>query len=268
MIRRPPRSTLFPYTTLFRSLASRRELPLEHVILYEHGITLGAGIHRHGPTEIGRRDARDRFDMLQNRLIHTNQPLGSLGHFLGKMDMEGFDFGWSRESGLNLDQGVERADHESRAHEQNKSQTYLDDYKRAARPMALPAGADKAARLAPSRPHANTSISERQHQAEQETCHDRDAQGKEQDEPVDADVRKPGQIARCQCDQDPQATIGKQQAERTANHRQYEAFKQQTASDTPGAAAQSRSNSQFLFSPLNFDQKKVEIGRASCRERV
>src|SRR2546422_4469710 len=27
MIRRPPRSTLFPYTTLFRSRAFRRELP-------------------------------------------------------------------------------------------------------------------------------------------------------------------------------------------------------------------------------------------------
>src|SRR6266550_5701375 len=29
MIRRPPRSTLFPYTTLFRSLASRVRAPLE-----------------------------------------------------------------------------------------------------------------------------------------------------------------------------------------------------------------------------------------------
>src|SRR2546425_8078642 len=28
MIRRPPRSTLFPYTTLFRSVASRLPLPL------------------------------------------------------------------------------------------------------------------------------------------------------------------------------------------------------------------------------------------------
>src|SRR2546430_8731002 len=27
MIRRPPRSTLFPYTTLFRSLASLRQIP-------------------------------------------------------------------------------------------------------------------------------------------------------------------------------------------------------------------------------------------------
>src|SRR5437773_11881391 len=30
MIRRPPRSTLFPYTTLFRSLARQRELAAEH----------------------------------------------------------------------------------------------------------------------------------------------------------------------------------------------------------------------------------------------
>src|SRR3712207_6888926 len=30
MIRRPPRSTLFPYTTLFRSRPPRRQVPLRH----------------------------------------------------------------------------------------------------------------------------------------------------------------------------------------------------------------------------------------------
>src|SRR5258708_22443702 len=30
MIRRPPRSTLFPYTTLFRSLAQVQHVPLRH----------------------------------------------------------------------------------------------------------------------------------------------------------------------------------------------------------------------------------------------
>src|SRR5438876_4333138 len=32
MIRRPPRSTLFPYTTLFRSLVSAQESLLHHVL--------------------------------------------------------------------------------------------------------------------------------------------------------------------------------------------------------------------------------------------
>src|SRR3712207_7909504 len=36
MIRRPPRSTLFPYTTLFRSSASRRCLPVCSCIPYLH----------------------------------------------------------------------------------------------------------------------------------------------------------------------------------------------------------------------------------------
>src|SRR5690348_18508337 len=35
MIRRPPRSTLFPYTTLFRSLLPR----VEHVVVGEHPVT-------------------------------------------------------------------------------------------------------------------------------------------------------------------------------------------------------------------------------------
>src|SRR3712207_7012589 len=42
MIRRPPRSTLFPYTTLFRALAAHR------------------GLHRHHPRHPGRRDGRPR----------------------------------------------------------------------------------------------------------------------------------------------------------------------------------------------------------------
>ena len=53
--------------------------------------------------------------------------------------MERFDFSWRRESGLNVYQGLKGTDHEARAHEQNKSQTYLDDHKRVTRPMPLPA---------------------------------------------------------------------------------------------------------------------------------
>src|SRR3712207_7773736 len=38
MIRRPPRSTLFPYTTLFRSLAGQRGQSLQHrLVLEEQG---------------------------------------------------------------------------------------------------------------------------------------------------------------------------------------------------------------------------------------
>src|SRR2546422_1612032 len=38
MIRRPPRSTLFPYTTLFRSSDSRRERPENAVLLRLFGL--------------------------------------------------------------------------------------------------------------------------------------------------------------------------------------------------------------------------------------
>src|SRR2546422_8610260 len=52
MIRRPPRSTLFPYTTLFRSKEARvaleieRNLPKDTILqLYLNQIDLGAGAH-------------------------------------------------------------------------------------------------------------------------------------------------------------------------------------------------------------------------------
>src|SRR2546422_7249057 len=53
MIRRPPRSTLFPYTTLFRSPPARRGPR-------DAGRRLGAGQR---PRELGGRDARDPRDL-------------------------------------------------------------------------------------------------------------------------------------------------------------------------------------------------------------
>src|SRR2546426_3843252 len=51
MIRRPPRSTLFPYTTLFRSQGAERPHP--HAGAIQGGLAASAGRHRH-------RGARDR----------------------------------------------------------------------------------------------------------------------------------------------------------------------------------------------------------------
>src|SRR2546430_12164038 len=53
MIRRPPRSTLFPYTTLFRSLDDDRAAGRER-----RGDLAGGGEHR----EIPRRERRDHAD--------------------------------------------------------------------------------------------------------------------------------------------------------------------------------------------------------------
>src|SRR2546430_8900542 len=48
MIRRPPRSTLFPYTTLFRSSARRQQMPQCH--LASHTITIGVDMRgEHDP---------------------------------------------------------------------------------------------------------------------------------------------------------------------------------------------------------------------------
>src|SRR2546426_7597791 len=49
MIRRPPRSTLFPYTTLFRSVL--RPLPQPHARAVEVAHDEGAGV-RHGDVQV------------------------------------------------------------------------------------------------------------------------------------------------------------------------------------------------------------------------
>src|SRR5438067_6630316 len=47
MIRRPPRSTLFPYTTLFRSAKQSSEVPtsMDHTKNHQRGIIIAIGNH-------------------------------------------------------------------------------------------------------------------------------------------------------------------------------------------------------------------------------
>src|SRR3989449_1533116 len=68
MIRRPPRSTLFPYTTLFRSLLEREDLPqtiLERIArrrqwLSHYPVKRRVAFHPHTPRLVAMRLARDR----------------------------------------------------------------------------------------------------------------------------------------------------------------------------------------------------------------
>src|SRR2546425_12273496 len=65
MIRRPPRSTLFPYTTLFRSLADGKDAEGDRQIPpREHGF------HAREPRRLGRVDAQD----LRVRMRAAQQP--------------------------------------------------------------------------------------------------------------------------------------------------------------------------------------------------
>src|SRR2546430_13327650 len=61
MIRRPPRSTLFPYTTLFRSLPDRERLPRDR----------GDGDVRDGPRDGRRTPVADADDAA----CHAREPL-------------------------------------------------------------------------------------------------------------------------------------------------------------------------------------------------
>src|SRR2546430_8431108 len=62
MIRRPPRSTLFPYTTLFRSCQARK-----------NGMSLSAGAERRSGSE--RRRGGDRRDRKSTRLNSSHSQI-------------------------------------------------------------------------------------------------------------------------------------------------------------------------------------------------
>src|SRR2546425_5864959 len=79
MIRRPPRSTLFPYTTLFRSLPlARRRSRCERK---------RAGGHEHGRDDQRRLRARDRHDQRHRSEEHTSE-LQSLAYLVCRLLLE------------------------------------------------------------------------------------------------------------------------------------------------------------------------------------
>src|SRR5256885_16665779 len=80
MIRRPPRSTLFPYTTLFRS----PQIP--HAFLG----SLGGNLHRaaHGEDDAGNR-VRNRQHLVETRAALV--AVGTVRAPLGRVDLEPLD---------------------------------------------------------------------------------------------------------------------------------------------------------------------------------
>src|SRR5439155_7267872 len=80
MIRRPPRSTLFPYTTLFRSQARRH---LEHVLHGDGGVEWAARGHHRARSEEHTSELQSRGHLVcrlllekkKKRLNETNLPL-------------------------------------------------------------------------------------------------------------------------------------------------------------------------------------------------
>src|SRR3712207_8197988 len=102
MIRRPPRSTLFPYTTLFRSERARRRVggqvaqvvlalaagaPLAHQPDLRAGqVPRGAGGRRVGPADAQRGGAR-RPDRKSTRLNSTHANISYAGFCLNKKNM-------------------------------------------------------------------------------------------------------------------------------------------------------------------------------------
>src|SRR2546428_13195197 len=80
MIRRPPRSTLFPYTTLFRS----RELgPDRGRVLADHQVLVGAGRARAGVVVVARVDGLEVVVTGRARHEVVRVGHGAVGDVLG-----------------------------------------------------------------------------------------------------------------------------------------------------------------------------------------
>src|SRR5258705_7084278 len=82
MIRRPPRSTLFPYTTLFRSLAAQRLSPVDRQLV-------AAGIWAEARYNYAYWDAvRANWDSAATRSEEHTSELQSLRHLVCRLLLE------------------------------------------------------------------------------------------------------------------------------------------------------------------------------------
>src|SRR2546425_8698464 len=66
MIRRPPRSTLFPYTTLFRSRRGHVHQSLAHVVTRQRERVVGGRLGRGGRGRHGRERSEEHTSELQS----------------------------------------------------------------------------------------------------------------------------------------------------------------------------------------------------------
>src|SRR2546423_10625421 len=83
MIRRPPRSTLFPYTTLFRSLSNRWTKDSARQTALRDRSTAGSPLSR-GPTDSSPPNSRPRKDRSEE---HTSE-LQSLAYLVCRLLLE------------------------------------------------------------------------------------------------------------------------------------------------------------------------------------
>src|SRR2546425_7310992 len=90
MIRRPPRSTLFPYTTLFRSQGARRRKRRTHraalLLGHSHGHRLPEGAVQHPPEP--RPPQRRRLDLPKRRSEEHTSELQSLAYLVCRLLLE------------------------------------------------------------------------------------------------------------------------------------------------------------------------------------
>src|SRR5687768_18368123 len=91
MTRRPPRSTLFPYTTLFRSVAREEQHPLGRGQRVEAGAEVAddcAGLRDHCRVQLGKRWGREGRSAHDDRSEEHTSELQSRLHLVCRLLLE------------------------------------------------------------------------------------------------------------------------------------------------------------------------------------
>ncbi len=162
-----------------------------------------------------------------------------------------------REPRPHAPQLLKRANHQAGADEQDEGERHLHHDQRVARPVALPARAERSADTTQGGRDTGPCVFQDRYDTEQRAREQRHAEGEREHERIDADFAQPRQCVRAIRHQDPQRRVRQAETQRAAQHSQRQAFDEHFTGDSSPAGAERRPDRQFLLAGLGADEHQV-----------
>ncbi len=209
-----------------------------------------------------RSDAGNGGEFVQNLVLHPHHALGILCNRFRDHRMQYLDLFGVRESRLHAAQLLKRANHQAGADEQHERERHLHHDQRVARPVALPAVAERSADTPQRGRDTGSCVFQDRDDAEEHAREQRHTEGERQHERIDADFAQPRQGVRTFRDQDPQRRIRQAETQRAAQHSQRHAFDEHFPRDSSPAGAQRGPDRELLLAGLGAYEQQIGHVRA------
>src|SRR5258708_6382562 len=197
--------------------AERREFaPGVGVVLNEDGIMPASVGHGEHGDDSGGPDAWNRCEPAQDLFLRSDDLLILFHHGAGNGDAECLQCRGPSESGIDVGESAESANHQAGADQQDERESDLHDDKDTSRAMLLLALAERAAALADAGAEAHSGVLKDRNGTKQDAGQQGNEKREEQDAAINADFTKARKSRRSDCRKNAQRGISEAQADGAA----------------------------------------------------